>query len=69
MVSDDLHIFAVVDHIDVAVVVGVWVSLMGSIDLNSLIDSIACSVHGRALCRVSDQKVFRILAAIEFDQR
>ena len=69
MVSDHLNIVRLIDHIDVTVVIGVGVSLVGSIDLDSLVNAITSSIHGHVLCGVPDQKVFRILTAVEFNER
>ena len=57
MVPDHLRLLTVVDHVDVAVVVGVSVARMRAIDLDGLIDRISSPVHGQTLRVVPDSEV------------
>ena len=52
-----------------AVVLSIWVALVGAIHLHSLVDAITRSVHGQALARIFDAEVFLVLASIHLDER
>ena len=69
MVPNDLKIVTIVEHVNVAVVLGVRVALVLTIDLDGLIDCITGPVHGHTLGHVSDPEVLLILAAVEFNDR
>ena len=69
MISDYLSLFCIVDHVDMAVILNIWVPCVLTIDLDCLVDGIADSVHGQALRWVSDTHVLLIFASIKFDQR
>lgn len=67
MVPDDIGVFAIVDHVDVAIV-GALDALMITAHLHSLVDAVTATVNAHALGRITDPEIFLILAAIELDK-
>lgn len=67
MVPDDIGVFAIVDHVDVAIV-GTLDALMISAHLHGLVDAVTATVNAHALGRITDPEIFLILAAIELDK-
>ena len=68
VVADDRGILIFIQHVQVAVVIGVRVARVRAINLDSLIDAITWSVHCQSLARITDTEVFLVLASIHLDK-
>ena len=69
MVADQLGLFILIDHVDVAVVGSVGVALVDAVDLDGLIDRVTSAVEVKALRWFLNAEVLRVLAAIELHKR
>lgn len=71
MVTDDVGLFTILDLIDEVKTQrsGVHVTLVLSIDLNSLVEGIASTVHGNSLLWVANSEILRAIASIKLDVR
>ena len=67
MVSSDIDFLRVVDHIDVAEVLG-RIALMLAIDLDHFVDCITSAIQGHSLAWITDSVVFLILASVHLDK-
>jgi hypothetical protein len=67
MVSSDIYFLRVVDHIDMAEVLG-RIALMLAIDLDHFVDCITSAIQGHSLAWITDSVVFLILASVHLDK-
>jgi len=67
VVSDDVHVIGVVEHVQVAEVLR-GVSLMLPANLHHFIYRVTRAIHSHSLRRIFDSVVFLVLAAIHFDE-
>ena len=68
MISDHGGLIAVVNHVDMAVVICVRVASVRPIDLDSFIDALASAVNGSTLGWIADDEILRVLASIELNK-
>ena len=66
MVSEYLSVTTVINHVDMAVIFSVRITLMWSVDLDELAEVLSSAIDMNLLIWITDTHVFLVLATIEF---